>query len=294
MIHIKELRSLPALSHAEHCELFAKYKAGDIEARNQIIESVLKLAVRTVNKYPMSSRYRDDVLSEAFLRLVVAIDGWDGKRPLVKYLNAILWNVCTTKWSNLNIVYMNPSTARQVNKTLDFHTAEEIAEHFKVSLKRAREILSARGAMNPCYYQSNSRDDFQSVLEIAGRIKYASDKPCLADLEPLTRYLPRIQREVFAMRVGLRGEVKTTAEVCKKLKITRQEASTAMQLAKKMIRRIVFLMQSQSGQVTVETKNCELCGGRFIPGTSGQRFCGVDCRSRKQNSKPRKKRVTNG
>ncbi|MCQ2414032.1 MAG: RNA polymerase sporulation sigma factor SigK [Clostridia bacterium] len=64
----------PPLSAAEEAQLFAKYRAGDISARNTLIEHNLRLVSHIIRKYYGSYQYPDDLLSIGSLGLIKAVD----------------------------------------------------------------------------------------------------------------------------------------------------------------------------------------------------------------------------
>lgn len=283
MIYIEGCDSLPKLSHKEHQELFARYKSGDLQARNRLVESVLKVAINVINKSRVLKRYREDVLSEAFLKLVTSLDGWDGERPLMKYVNAILWNVTTTKWSNLNVIYMNPSTAKEVKRAAKYETAEEIVKNCKCSLKRARQIIGARAAMTPIYYQSDKKHHEFEQEEASGDFE-----PCLADLEEYAEKLPQLEREIFKLRFGLNCPKASATEAAKVFGITLQECSWITRVAKDKIRQMVFRDYGES-RVMSDGKKCQQCGVFYRPNSSTQKFCGSKCQQKNYNESKRVK-----
>lgn len=285
MIYLDDLVRQKTLTHQEHQELFARYKAGDIQARNRIVESVMKLAVSTVNKAPMSDRYREDVLSEAFMKIIISIEKWDGKRPLAKYLNAIVWNVTTTKWSNLNLVYMNPSTARQVNKTVGHETSEEISKHCGVSLKRAREIIAARAVMSPVYYQSAKKQHEQD--EFIERDTVVDHEPCIADLASYVAELPLAERECFSLRVGLHGSPLSPKETQARLGISQFECRRLMMSAMNQLRQKVFRDYGDK-RIMDDVLQCGYCETEFRPNVATQAFCSARCQWMSKNGSKRK------
>lgn len=66
----------PPLPAKEEHELFVKYRAGDLSARNKLIEHNLRLVSHIVRKYYGAAPSQDDLLSIGTIGLVKAIDSF--------------------------------------------------------------------------------------------------------------------------------------------------------------------------------------------------------------------------
>jgi RNA polymerase sigma factor (sigma-70 family) len=276
-MYIDNLKKFKKLTNEESRELFARYKSGDLGARNQLIESVLQLTVHTINRCWIVERYREDVLSDAFLRVTQAIDSWDGRRPLAKFMATVVWNVASTKWSSKNLVYMNPSTAKIAKKTDGMYTAEEISGRLGVSLKRARELLGARAALAPVHYQSNNTVPEMEHLTVRPTIE--PNEPCMADLEEMVSKLPEIEKKVFSMRMGLSGKEMTATETGKILGISTAKSSEYLRLAKNRLRQMAFI-EFGGARVMDDLRACKFCSAPFRPNQPIQKFCGLRCQGK--------------
>lgn len=67
----------PPLSKEEEHNLFVRTRAGDIEARNKLIEHNLRLVAHIVKKYYTTARDQDDLISVGTVGLIKAIDSFD-------------------------------------------------------------------------------------------------------------------------------------------------------------------------------------------------------------------------
>lgn len=67
----------PPLSKEEEHRLFVRTRAGDIEARNRLIEHNLRLVAHIVKKYYTTARDQDDLISVGTVGLIKAIDSFD-------------------------------------------------------------------------------------------------------------------------------------------------------------------------------------------------------------------------
>ena len=67
----------PPLPKDEERELFLKARAGDMKARNKLIEHNLRLVAHIVRKYYLSSGEQEDLVSIGTVGLIKAIDSFD-------------------------------------------------------------------------------------------------------------------------------------------------------------------------------------------------------------------------
>lgn len=77
VLGLEELGSFPApLSKEEEAELFRKKNAGDMAARDKIIEHNLRLVSHIIKKYYSTYEYTDELLSIGSLGLIKAVDSF--------------------------------------------------------------------------------------------------------------------------------------------------------------------------------------------------------------------------
>lgn len=69
----------PPLSGREERELFARARAGDMQARSRLIEHNLRLVSHIVKKYYTSAKDQDDLVSVGTIGLIKAIDSFDAE-----------------------------------------------------------------------------------------------------------------------------------------------------------------------------------------------------------------------
>lgn len=76
-IYLKEIGKIPLLSYAEEVELAKKAKDGDIDARDKLITSNLRLVVSIAKKYYNCGMTTQDLIQEGNLGLLKAIEKFD-------------------------------------------------------------------------------------------------------------------------------------------------------------------------------------------------------------------------
>jgi len=79
--YLSGLNSFPKPLSAEEEEYYlARFRAGDEEARNVLIERNLRLVAHIVKKYAQSSRDSDDLISIGTIGLIKAISNFDSSK----------------------------------------------------------------------------------------------------------------------------------------------------------------------------------------------------------------------
>ncbi|MGN0573847.1 MAG: RNA polymerase sporulation sigma factor SigK [Acutalibacteraceae bacterium] len=82
-LHLKNGGSFPpALSSKEEKEYLKRYKAGDEEAKNIIIEHNLRLVAHIVKKYYSGSGEQDDLISIGTIGLIKAVNTFDESKGI--------------------------------------------------------------------------------------------------------------------------------------------------------------------------------------------------------------------
>lgn len=83
------------LTHREQVELLAKYRAGDTEARNELVNAMSRFAVVCAAKFRCDNRRfpTDDRIQVAMLGVMRAIESWEPERGmLTTYVAKAIWS----------------------------------------------------------------------------------------------------------------------------------------------------------------------------------------------------------
>ena len=76
-MYLREIRNFPLLSPSEEKELFIQIKKGDSEAKDKVTKANLRLAVSIAKKYQNNGLSLIDLIQEANLGLLIAIDKFE-------------------------------------------------------------------------------------------------------------------------------------------------------------------------------------------------------------------------
>lgn len=115
-LHVKQNGSFPpALSAKEEQEYLRRFKQGDIEAKNKLVEHNLRLVAHIIKKYYSNYAEQDDLISIGTIGLLKAINSFDDSKgiKLATYAskcieNEILMHFRSKKKSSLEVSIIEP------------------------------------------------------------------------------------------------------------------------------------------------------------------------------------------
>lgn len=115
-LHIKSSGSFPpALSAKEEKECLIRFKNGDIEAKNKLVEHNLRLVAHIIKKYYSNYADQDDLISIGTIGLMKAVNSFDDSKgiKLATYAskcieNEILMHFRSKKKSSLEVSISEP------------------------------------------------------------------------------------------------------------------------------------------------------------------------------------------
>lgn len=82
-LHIRSTGSFPpALSSKEEAIYFEKFKQGDMQAKNILVEHNLRLVAHIIKKYHSSSEEQDDLISIGTIGLIKAVNTFDNTKGI--------------------------------------------------------------------------------------------------------------------------------------------------------------------------------------------------------------------
>lgn len=147
-----EVGKYPILTADEEVELFTQYKdTGDMDAREIIINSNIRLAMRIAKKYNNNGLPYEDLFQEGFIGLMTAIDKFDlskGYRFSTYAYYVINQAIKTGLQEKKNIVRVPQYITNNLYKVKEFieknpeTTKEEIAKEFKITEKTATAMIA--------------------------------------------------------------------------------------------------------------------------------------------------------
>lgn len=195
-LHIKNGNSFPpALSAKDEKEYFMKYKRGDRNAKNILIEHNLRLVAHITKKYCTNPNDQDDLISIGTIGLIKAVNTFDGAKG-IKF-------------------------ATYASKCIE----NEVLMYFRSQKKTAQDV-----SINEPIDSDSEGNPLTLMDIVCVEDTIADDLNDKIEATKLYRYLEELdderEKEIIIMRYGLYGTVPLTQkQIAKKLDISRSYVS---------------------------------------------------------------------
>ena len=103
------------LKTEEERQYLERYAAGDLEARNKLVEHNLRLVAHIVKKYYTQTGSQDDLISIGTIGLIKGVTTFkpDKKVRLATYASRCIENAILSQWNNRQLRWRNRCLLRQ-------------------------------------------------------------------------------------------------------------------------------------------------------------------------------------
>lgn len=273
-MYCSEIKKFPLLDQQEFIILFNKYKNGDMQAKNQIINSNLRLVISVATKYIRPGLSILDLVQEGNIGLMTALERFDITKGYKFSTYAIHWIRCAiTKfiYNHSRNIRIPSDVYRKLRKyktainyltvTLEREpTIEEIASYMNITIADVQKL----DALQHDTISVNQLIDSDSTSEL---IDFISDTESSLDefvilshdIEHLFKKASLSDREceIISLKYGLGGNKSLTyAEIGHKYGISRQRVE---QIIKKLLTRLrrVYLRADYNAQAVDLIKKSE-------------------------------------
>jgi RNA polymerase primary sigma factor len=222
---LNELRNYPLLSAKEEIELAKRIERGDLEAKERLINSNLRLVVSLAKKYPTYDLTLLDLIQEGIFGLVRAAEKFDWRKGYKFSTYATFWirqaiqRGIENRARTIRIpshVGIRQRKIAQVERELRARlerdpTEEELAEATGlklVHLQEAREAMRTVVSLDRPIGGEDEETPFGALLPAEGR---PPDEEVAVSLEQeavrrAVAQLPERHRQVLRMRYGIDGQ----------------------------------------------------------------------------------------
>jgi RNA polymerase primary sigma factor len=237
----REASRYPLLSAAEEVELAQAIERGDLDAKERLINSNLRLVVSIARKYQGLGLPLGDLIQEGILGLIRASEKFDWRRGFKFSTYATLWirqaiqrglsNTSRTIRIPVHVEQRQRKLARTAQElTLELGrepTDEELAKKAKLDVETVRDLREASQAVTSLDQPVGDEGD-TTLGEL-----FASERPepseeivdseRLDAVEAALEHLPARERKVIELRFGLAdGQEKTLDAVGRELGISKE------------------------------------------------------------------------
>lgn len=257
-IYLREIRKSPLLSSKQERELAIRISRGDEAARNEMIESNLRLVVKIAKKYLHRGLALSDLIAEGNIGLIKAVERFAPDRATRFSTYATWWikQSIERAVANQSRIVRLPvhvasdlgrlmRAAKRLNQTLGKEPGiEEIAEEMKVDSQDVHNLMEL---LRKTYSIENTlSDDGYQLLDVIS--DESSEKPFtvidrferVAEIESWLKTLSQAERRVISYRYGLGGQEPMTLDAIGKIMgVTRERIRQIENKSLLKLRRII-------------------------------------------------------
>ena len=258
-LYLREIGEVPLLNFEEEVALAARIKAGDQEARNQLIKANLRLVVRIAREYEGYGLPLLDLINEGNLGLIRAVDKFDPAKG-AKFSTYSSW------WIKQSIRRSLSNQAKTIR--LPIHMVDKLAKMRRASAK-LQDMLGREPTDDELAVELGKTEAEIAFMKRVGSQTVSLDEPLntndnlrleekvaderaddpyeslamQASLNLLSQSLTKLntrESEILKYRFGLDGEKeKTLEEVGVKFGVTRERIRQLQNMALKRLRRMM-------------------------------------------------------
>jgi RNA polymerase primary sigma factor len=240
-LFLREVGRHPLLTRAQEVELAKRLERGDLGAKQQMIESNLRLVVSIAKNYRHQGLPLLDLIQEGTLGLIRAVEKFDWRRGYKFSTYATWWirqaaaRALAEKARTIRLpvhIVERLQKMKRAERTLWTQLGrepalEEIAEEANLPLQQAQEVRAAARASASLDQPVGEQEDALLGDFVAGDDPLPEEKADVSfrrqALSQALAALPDRDRQVLALRYGLGGiEAKTLADVGLRLGLSRE------------------------------------------------------------------------
>ncbi|MBU0468736.1 MAG: sigma-70 family RNA polymerase sigma factor [Candidatus Omnitrophica bacterium] len=267
--YLKDIRPIPLLTAEEEIDLSKKIQKGDMDARDKMIRSNLRLVISIAKRYVNLGVPLSDLIEEGNIGLMRSVEKFDPDKGFRFSTYAAWWirqgisRAVIDQGKMIRVpVYMNEEIFKY-KKAIEHLThkfnrrpvASEIAKKLKVNIDRIRELENSIAKISSLDAPIGEDGDgmVKDIIEDDNIISPDELLETFFAKERTTRFLDMLnerERKIIDLRYGLiNGNTHTLAEIAKVLGVSRERVR---QIEAATIKKIKTIIEQKNSEMSEE------------------------------------------
>lgn len=267
--YLRDIRPIPLLKAEEEITLSRKIQKGDMEARDKMIRSNLRLVISIAKRYVNLGVPLSDLIEEGNIGLMKGVEKFDPERGFRFSTYAAWWikqgvsRAVIDQGKMIRVpVYMNEEILKY-KKVIEKLTHKlkrkprfgEVAKRMKLPVKKVRELEKSITKMSSldAPISDTGVGQIKDIIEDPNVVAPDEQLEKFFDKERALGFLEMLnerERKIIELRYGLKdGDTHTLAEIAKVLGVSRERVRQIEAATIKKIRHIIQQKeQNQNGE----------------------------------------------
>lgn len=225
-LYLKDIKTVPLLTHEEEIELAKKAQNGDKVAKNKLVNSNLRFVVNVAKKYQNHGLDLIDLISEGNIGLLTAVEKFDVSKGYHFISYAVWWirqSILKAICEKSRAIRLPLNRANELvqiehakkvigNKKSEQQEFEEIASMLNMSSSHVRDMVNISREMISLDAEINSSDntrtsfgEFQEDTRYSRPEDNVIEQAMNKDIDGVLKTLRPNEEKVIRMRYGLNG-----------------------------------------------------------------------------------------
>lgn len=225
-LYLKDIKTVPLLTHEEEIELAKKAQNGDKVAKNKLVSSNLRFVVNVAKKYQNHGLDLIDLISEGNIGLLTAVEKFDVSKGYHFISYAVWWirqSILKAICEKSRAIRLPLNRANELvqiehakkvigNKKSEQQEFEEIASMLNMSSSHVRDMVNISREMVSLDAEINSGDntrtsfgEFQEDTRYSRPEDNVIEQAMNKDIDGVLKTLRPNEEKVIRMRYGLNG-----------------------------------------------------------------------------------------
>lgn len=225
-LYLKDIKTVPLLTHEEEIELAKKAQNGDKVAKNKLVNSNLRFVVNVAKKYQNHGLDLIDLISEGNIGLLTAVEKFDVSKGYHFISYAVWWirqSILKAICEKSRAIRLPLNRANELvqiehakkvigNKKSEQQEFEEIASMLNMSSSHVRDMVNISREMVSLDAEINSSDntrtsfgEFQEDTRYSRPEDNVIEQAMNKDIDGVLKTLRPNEEKVIRMRYGLNG-----------------------------------------------------------------------------------------